>query len=84
MENEYDVLKKKIDLGATKAITQFFFDSRYYIEFIEGAIKRGIKIPIVPGILPVTNCQKTIEFAKKMNWKQCFSFVFNAKFNDYH
>ena len=69
MENEYDVLKKKIDLGATKAITQFFFDSRYYIEFIEGALKRGIKIPIVPGILPVTNCQKTLEFAKKMNCK---------------
>ena len=32
-------------------------------------IKRGIKIPIIPGILPVTNCKKTIEFAKKMQCK---------------
>ena len=69
IEQEYDVLKKKIDLGATKAITQFFFDVEYYFKFIDGAIKRGIKIPIIPGILPVTNCERTIEFAKKMNCK---------------
>ena len=68
-EQEYDVLKKKIDLGATKAITQFFFDVEYYFKFIDGAVKRGIKIPIIPGILPVTNCERTIEFAKKMNCK---------------
>ncbi len=67
LEQEYDVLKKKIDLGACKAITQFFFESNFFIDFIDGAIKRGINIPIVPGILPVTNCKKTIEFAKKMN-----------------
>ena len=69
IEQEYDILKKKIDLGATKAITQFFFDVEYYFKFIDGAIKRGIKIPIIPGILPVTNCKRTIEFASKMNCK---------------
>ncbi|MBD22580.1 MAG: methylenetetrahydrofolate reductase [NAD(P)H] [Alphaproteobacteria bacterium] len=69
LEQEYDVLKKKIDLGATKAITQFFFDVNAYFDFVDGALKRGIKIPIVPGILPVTNCKRTIEFAKKMNCK---------------
>ena len=69
IEQEYDILKKKIDLGATKAITQFFFDVDYYFKFIDGAVKRGIKIPIIPGILPVTNCKRTIEFAKKMNCK---------------
>ena len=69
IEQEYDILKKKIDLGATKAITQFFFDVEYYFKFIDGALKRGIKIPIIPGILPVTNCKRTIEFAKKMNCK---------------
>ena len=69
IEQEYDILKKKIDLGATKAITQFFFDVKYYFKFIDGAIKRGIKIPIIPGILPVTNCKRTIEFASKMNCK---------------
>ncbi len=67
LEQEYDILKKKIDLGASKAITQFFFDVNCYFDFIDGATKRGINIPIIPGILPVTNCKKTMEFAKKMN-----------------
>ncbi len=67
LEQEYDVLKKKIDLGATKAITQFFFNVNAYFDFVDGALKRGLKIPIIPGILPVTNCKRTIEFAKKMN-----------------
>ena len=69
IEQEYDILKKKIDLGATKAITQFFFDVNFYFKFVDGAVKRGIKIPIIPGILPVTNCKRTIEFASKMNCK---------------
>ncbi|MBS91802.1 MAG: methylenetetrahydrofolate reductase [NAD(P)H] [Rickettsiales bacterium] len=75
MEQEYDVLKKKIDLGASKAITQFFFDSNYFFDFLDGAIKRNIKIPIIPGILPVTNCRRTIEFAKKMNCKMPDSLI---------
>tara|TARA_B100000700_G_scaffold296188_1_gene359811 strand:+ start:106 stop:966 length:861 start_codon:yes stop_codon:yes gene_type:complete len=69
LEQEYDVLKKKVDLGASKAITQFFFDPNFFTKFLDGAVKRGIKIPIIPGILPVTNCKKTIEFAKKMQCK---------------
>lgn len=69
IEQEYDILKKKIDLGANKAITQFFFDVNSYFDYLDGAIKRGISIPIIPGILPVTNCKKTMEFAKKMNCK---------------
>ena len=67
LEQEYDVLKKKIDLGATKAITQFFFNVNAYFEFVDGTLKRGINIPIIPGILPVTNCKRTLQFAKKMN-----------------
>ena len=55
IEQEYDILKKKIDLGANKAITQFFFDVNSYFDYLDGAIKRGISIPIIPGILPVTN-----------------------------
>ena len=67
LEQEYDVLKKKNDIGATKAITQFFFNVNAYFEFVDGALKRGINIPIIPGILPVTNCKRTLQFAKKMN-----------------
>ena len=75
MEQEFDVLKKKIDLGAKKAITQFFFDINCYFDFLDGARKRGINIPIIPGILPVTNCKRTLEFAKKMNCKMPKSLV---------
>ena len=67
LAQENDLLKKKIDLGATKAITQFFFNVNAYFEFVDGALKRGINIPIIPGILPVTNCKRTLQFAKKMN-----------------
>ena len=75
IEQEYDVLKKKIDLGASKAITQFFFDVNCYFDFIDGALKRGINIPIIPGILPVTNCKRTLDFASKMNCKMPKSLI---------
>lgn len=68
-EHNFDVLKKKIDLGATTAISQFFFDNNVFLDFLENARKRNINIPIIPGILPVTNCKKTLEFCKKMNCK---------------
>ena len=67
IEQEFDILKKKIDLGANRAITQFFFDTSKYLKFIEMAQKKNIQIPIIPGILPITNFNKTIQFAKSMN-----------------
>jgi methylenetetrahydrofolate reductase (NADPH) len=48
-------LKRKIDQGADVVITQVFFDNGYYFDFVEKADKAGIKVPIVPGILPITN-----------------------------
>ncbi len=61
---DIDYLKRKIDAGATRVITQFFFDSDAYFSFVEKCQKRGIKTPIVPGILPVTNVKQTRHFAK--------------------
>ena len=58
-----------------RRIAQFFFDINSYFDFLDGAIKRGISIPIIPGILPVTNCKRTMEFAKKMNCKVPRSLV---------
>ena len=66
-EQDIDYLKKKIDLGATRAITQFFFDNGVYLNFLNKVRKKNIKIPIIPGILPITNCKRTLEFSKSMN-----------------
>ncbi|GJL95054.1 MAG: methylenetetrahydrofolate reductase [Hyphococcus sp.] len=52
---DMDMLKRKIDNGATRAITQFFYDNTAYLRFLERVRKEGIDIPIVPGIMPVTS-----------------------------
>jgi methylenetetrahydrofolate reductase (NADPH) len=53
--HDLDNLKAKLDAGANRAITQFFFDVGLYLRFRDRAAAAGIRIPIVPGILPVTN-----------------------------
>ena len=53
--SDLDNLKRKLDAGATRAITQFFFDAEIYLRFRDRAATAGIRAPIVPGILPVTN-----------------------------
>ena len=62
---EMDVLKAKVDAGATRAITQFFFDNENYLHYVERVRAAGIKIPIVPGIVPVTSFKGISGFAKK-------------------
>ncbi len=62
-EADLDNLKRKVDAGATRAITQFFFDNDAYLRFLDKARKAGINIPIVAGILPVTNFNRVVEFA---------------------
>jgi methylenetetrahydrofolate reductase (NADPH) len=54
-EQDIDVLKAKIDAGATRAITQYFFDTSHYARFLERAHAAGIAIPIVPGVIPIGN-----------------------------
>ncbi len=63
-DEDIDNLKRKVDAGASRIITQFFFDTDAYFSFVEKCQKRGINVPIVPGILPVTNVKQTKHFAK--------------------
>ena len=63
MQAEIDNLKRKVDAGATRAITQFFFDNSVFLRYVERARAAGITVPIVPGIMPVTNFAQTRKFA---------------------
>jgi methylenetetrahydrofolate reductase (NADH) len=65
VEADIDMLKAKVDAGASRAITQFFFENDLYFRYLERARARGIDIPIVPGILPVQNFKATTGFAKR-------------------
>ncbi|MCT8996854.1 methylenetetrahydrofolate reductase [NAD(P)H] [Chelativorans intermedius] len=60
---DIEMLKRKVDNGATRAITQFFFDNDVYERYVERARRAGIYIPIVPGILPVHNFTQMQRFA---------------------
>ena len=64
LDEDIDNLKRKVDSGATRVITQFFFDCDSYFSFVDKCRKRGINVPIIPGILPVTNVKQTKHFAK--------------------
>jgi len=62
-EADIDYLKMKIDAGATRAITQYFFDVEHYTRFRDKVRARGITIPIVPGILPISNFSQVKKFS---------------------
>jgi len=65
VEADIDMLKAKVDAGASRAITQFFFDNDLYFRYLDRVRARGIDIPIVPGILPVQNFKAAKNFAER-------------------
>jgi len=62
---DLDNLKRKLDAGANRAITQFFFDTRCFLDFRECCARAGIDSAVVPGILPITRFPQLQRFAKQ-------------------
>ncbi|MBV2143951.1 methylenetetrahydrofolate reductase [NAD(P)H] [Falsochrobactrum sp. TDYN1] len=62
---DIDMLKRKVDNGATRAITQFFFENDLYERYVERVRRAGIYIPIVPGVLPVHNFKQVSNFCAR-------------------
>jgi methylenetetrahydrofolate reductase (NADPH) len=62
---DLDNLKRKLDAGATRAITQFFYDVEVFLRFRDSCTAAGIRAPIVPGILPITRFPQVLRFAAR-------------------
>jgi len=62
---DLDNLRAKLDAGASRAITQFFFDTDKYLRFRDQCAAAGITAPIVPGILPITRFPQMLRFAQR-------------------
>jgi len=62
---DLDNLKAKVEAGADRIITQFFFDNGHFLRFLEAARARGIWAPIIPGIVPIHNFRQVAGFAAR-------------------
>ena len=62
LEEDLNYAKEKIDEGASFAVTQMFFDNTFYYNLLDRMGKKGINVPILPGILPLTNITKLKKF----------------------
>lgn len=65
LDDDIEILKRKVDAGATRAITQFFFENDFYFRYLDKVHAAGIDIPIVPGIIPVLNFKQAASFATR-------------------
>jgi methylenetetrahydrofolate reductase (NADPH) len=65
LADDINALKKKCDAGATRAITQFFFENEKFYDFIEQCEAAGINIPICPGLLPIHDFKGMVRFAER-------------------
>ena len=63
IKNDIYNFKKKVDAGADAAITQYFYNADAYFSFVDDCEKVGVQIPIVPGIMPITNYEQLSRFS---------------------
>jgi len=64
---DIDYLKRKVDAGASRVITQYFFEAETFLRYRDKAAGAGVDVPIVPGILPVTNFKQVLKFSEACN-----------------
>jgi methylenetetrahydrofolate reductase (NADPH) len=64
LDQDLEVLRKKIQAGVSFVITQLFFDNELYFDFVDKARAAGIEVPIIPGIMPVTNFRQIKQFTE--------------------
>ncbi len=64
-QSDLDYFKQKVDAGADSAITQYFYNADAYFHYVDSAAALGVDIPIVPGIMPITNVDTLIRFSDK-------------------
>ena len=62
-DRDLENFKRKVEAGADSAITQYFYNADAYASFIDACEQRGIDIPIVPGIMPITNFSNLVRFS---------------------
>jgi len=81
---DIDWLKRKIDAGATNAITQFFFEAETFLRFRDRCVAAGITAEIIPGILPIENWKGTERFATRCGARipNAFSAMFDTAERD--
>ncbi len=65
LDADLDVLQAKVDAGATRAITQVFFDNDLYFRYLDRVRARGIEIPVLPGIMPMHNFKQARNFVTR-------------------
>jgi len=65
VDADIDMLAAKVDAGATRAVTQFFFENDLYFRYLDRVRARGINVPVTPGILPVQNFKLAKGFAER-------------------
>jgi len=64
LEQDIEFLRQKIDAGAEYVITQLFFDNRYFFDFVERCRKAKINVPVIPGLMPITNLNQIKKFTE--------------------
>lgn len=63
-QSDFENLKRKVDAGASRAITQFFFNAEHFLRLRDKCVRDNVEVELIPGILPVTNFLQLLKFAR--------------------